>query len=225
MRIKNIVLYSLLIFSLSPCWAQQPYKAEKEAFMEKIYQWLAPYQNEKNDAFMFWYIWNTQMRENPSQRFDDPTYKHLMQFVNENKDTYRRFRLESLRSYPSAPKELPGYSPTDIKALVEDWEAFEQSMQFVQDISNIHTLDMNPIRMNILSLSSLIFPPNPDENEMAITDVPDHNIHKQMYADKIDDSYWKITLIDKLFVIRVNWNIDTNQFEELEILMQTNNDK
>ena len=217
------MLLVLLLFSQSASWAQQPDAAERDAFRAEIDQWLAPHRTEKREVFGQWFA---EIQQAPQRGFDHPFYQHLKQFVDEHQDTYTRLRLASLRSYPAAPPQLPGYTPIDIAELLGDKDSLEYMLYYIQEISSIRTLDAGDTRSSISALSSSLFVYLNKELGMSLVDIADgYASGNLLFADEIDDRHWKITLVNRLHAIRYRWNIHTNRIDGPEVLIYTDSDR
>ena len=213
----------LLFVSQSASWAQQPDVAERNAFRAEIDQWLLPYRTEKREAFDQWFA---QMKHAPQKGFEHPLYLHMKKFVDEHQERYTHLRLASLRCYPAAPTQLPGYTPIDISELFNDKDSLEYMLYYIQEISSIRTLDAGDTRSGVSALTSLIFAYLNKERGMSLVEIADgYASGNLLFADELDDRHWKITLVNRLHVIRYRWDIHTNQIDALEVLIYTNNDR
>ncbi|RNL89006.1 hypothetical protein ED312_07675 [Sinomicrobium pectinilyticum] len=195
--------------------AQQKGSTEEERFRMEIDAWMRPYRTDQSaelDRLL------AQMEARQAIPEQDSTYKHINAFYLKNRKTYRRLRLESLERCPRAPEAFPGYTHMDMAQLDTVGMELEKIGTMAQQFMNIRTL-------NVLETSTIqdvllvpVFKYLQEDRGMTLSQLMEsYSCGNLIFAGKEDREHWQVTRVNRVYITRYRWNIDTNVADRVEV--------
>ncbi|WP_257657854.1 hypothetical protein [Parapedobacter lycopersici] len=225
LKLRGLLIALFLLGRLLPGLAQvkQAAMTEDDQLRAQIDEWMLPYRHEKRAELT---AFSRAEQHTPATIKQHPVYKRMQQFYEAHQTTYHKLRLESLRRYPPAPAELPGYEPVDMAYIERDFKGeaigLYDVIDVVQDFSNIRTLDASDTQTALGVLSGFAFRYLTEERGMSRTDMAVRMASGSMlFADQLAATEWKLTYLNRLYAIRFHWDIHTNGITGLELLVHT----
>ncbi|WP_353184044.1 hypothetical protein [Parapedobacter lycopersici] len=218
-----VVFFLLCGLLLGQAQVNQATTTDEDQLRAQIDEWMSPYRHEKRTELTA--LFQAEERT-PATIKQHPVYKHMQLFYEAHQTTYHQLRLESLKHYPPAPATLPGYEPVDMAYIEQDFAGEEIGLydviNFVQDFSNIRTLDAGDTHTAIGVLSGFALRYLTDERGISRTDLATRMASGTLlFADELSATEWQLTYVNRLYVVRFQWDIHTNKITGLELLTHT----
>lgn len=209
------ICFTGLMLHLQPCGAQDRGLSEEDRFKAEIDAWMRPYRMEKQDELDSLLTYIQKENKLPPEA---PAYEHMKAFYHKHRKTYRRLRLKSLERYPEAPDTFPGYTHTAISQLDMADMDLDVIGTLLQDILNIRTLDVAGTVMTQNILSVPVFRYLQDKRGTPMSGMmEDHGYGSLIFTDREDHDNWWVIHVNRIFIFRYRWNIDTNRIGEPEL--------
>ncbi|HWK99318.1 MAG TPA: hypothetical protein VNQ55_05205, partial [Parapedobacter sp.] len=158
--------------------------------------------------------WIRLMVKTNDDAWKHPVYQHIDSFYRQHRQQYHRLRKAELLRYKPAPVLLPGYKrvpdfyvPYDNKDV-----PLETVLQWIQGIGNFRTLGVDDMEFGTEVLYGYALQYLKAEKYLTLQQVHNQRMYGDLYfADFLRDDQWQITIINRLYVFRFNWNIADNQ--------------
>ncbi|MGS2764570.1 hypothetical protein [Sinomicrobium sp. M5D2P9] len=212
------VLYIWSIVFVFFTWtgtAQKKGSTEKERFKAEIDAWMLPYRTDQRAELDRLFA---QIEAQQTIPEGDSTYKHINAFYHKNRKTYRRLRLKSLERFPEAPEVFPGYTHVDMAQLDTVGMKLDKIGTMVQQFMNIRTL-------NVLETSTIqdvlvvpVFKYLQEDRGISFSEIlEDYAYGNLVFTRKEDREHWQVTRVNRIYITRYRWNIDTNVTDRVEV--------
>jgi len=221
-QIRILLIYFFLITGTISCQGQTTeLLTEEQQLRKEMDEWMKPYRREKAADFEQWV---KRVEKLEIYVLEYPVYKHMDSFYQKHQQQYLRLRKADLARYKPAPKLLPGYEPTPLfRSTYRDID-FETKELFklLQNVGNFRTLSLADTRFGAAALSGYIINYLIEQHGMSREEVSHKFAYGEIqFADLIQGNEWQITLINRMYALRFNWNIENSECTDPEVWVYT----
>lgn len=225
MNTPKVYLVAFLLWAGSATAGQKrpSAEAEEQQLSAELDRWMAPYRDEKKAEFDDWLAAG---EKNPKAALAHSVTRHMQAFVDKNKERYLSLRLTGLEALPRIPETFPGYEMLDLKVLDDYFQKDGVSVGEMIDLTSALTAARTFGPGGTLASVNLIHIAVSDyltqEKGMRLQEyVQLYGLGWLYFADLIEDTQWKVALVNRAFVMEYSWDYATNGIELLKVLVYT----